>query len=222
MNEETREFLNVLNLKSQLINFDIHKLKEVYEKDYDNYVMFLYSTASLINNELAFLLLNNEEYIDKILSVATVHRFDIKDNDVKDLINQIITACIKIIRMKDSEKYSYRYDYVVEQENLRDADFYEEEDLIAALGFDALLAYILRNDEKEYLAACDNEQIVMSLNYITEMCPSFFENETVMNNVQEKLNCMIEETKREKFNRKRTISIYADELCKKIQKVLKK
>ena len=54
------------------------------------------------------------------------------------------------------------------------------------------------------------------------MCPSFFENETVMNNAQDKLDHMRSEIKKEKFSKRRTISIYADELGKKIQKILKK
>ena len=222
MNDETIDFLNVLNLKSQLINFDEHKLEEVYEKDYDNYVLFLNSTALLINNELAFLLLNNEEYIEKVLSVASIHRFDDIEPEVKDLINQIVVACNEIRGMTEGEKYSYRYDYVVDQENLRDVGFYEEDELITALNFDSLLAYILQKGDQEYLDACDNEQTIMSLNYIAKKCPSFFADETIMSNARKKLDDMVNEAKKEKPGRKRTLSIYADELGKKIQKIIKK
>ena len=222
MSEETRNFLNVLNLKSQLINFDTNRLKEVYEEDYDNYVLFLNSTGLLINNELAFLLLNNEEYIDKILSVASIHRFDDIDPKVKDLINQIVVACNEIITMGEGDKYAYRYDYVVKQEELREVDFWEEEDLIKALNFDSFLAYVLQNDEKEYLYACDNVETIMSLNYIAKMCPSFFENETVMNNAQDKLDHMRDEIKKEKYSKRRTLTIYTEEIGKKIQKIFKR
>ena len=222
MSYETREFLNVLNLKSQLINFDSHRLEEVYKDDYDNYVLFLNSVGLLINNELAFLLLNNEEYIYKILSVAPIHRFDDIDPKVKDLINQIVVACNEIITMGEGDKYAYRYDYVVKQEELREVDFWEEEDLIKALNFDSFLAYVLQNDEKEYLYACDNTETIMSLNYIAKMCPSFFEDEKVMNNAQEKLDHMRSEIQKEKLSKRRTVSIYADELSKKIQKILKR
>ena len=41
MTDEAKQFLNILNLKSQLINFDENKLKEMYEDNYENYVLFL-------------------------------------------------------------------------------------------------------------------------------------------------------------------------------------
>ena len=108
MTDEAKEFLNILNLKSQLINFDENKLKEMYEDNYENYVLFLNAVGMLINNEMPFLLLNNEEYIDKILTVAQTHRFSTEDNDVKDLVNQIIIACNEIIRLHEGDKYAYR------------------------------------------------------------------------------------------------------------------
>ena len=51
MTDEAKEFLNILNLKSQLINFDERKLKEMYEDNYENYVLFLNAVGMLINNE---------------------------------------------------------------------------------------------------------------------------------------------------------------------------
>lgn len=222
MNKEARDFINILNLKSQLINFDDRRLMELYEKDYDNYIMFLNSVGLLINNELAFLLLNNEEYIDKILSVASVHRFTTEDNDVKNLVNQIIVACNEIIRMPESEKYAYRYDYFVKQEDMRDTNFYEEEDLITALNFDAFLSYVLTHSDMEYLYACDNFETLISLNYFLNMCPSFFDDETVLSNTIEKLDYMINDSKKKKLNRRMSVDIYADDLKGRIQKVLKK
>ena len=44
------DFVNVLCLKNQLINVDDEVLLEVY-KDYENYVTFLSSVITLINNE---------------------------------------------------------------------------------------------------------------------------------------------------------------------------
>lgn len=222
MTDEAKQFINNLNLKSQLINFDEHKLEELYKDNYDGYVMFLNAVGMLINEETAFLLLNNEEYIDKILTVASIFRYETKDSEVKDLVNQIIVACNEIIRMPEGDKYAYRYDYLVKQEEMRDASFYEEEDFIYALNFDAFLAHVLQTGDKEYLYACDNDQALMSINYMYAMCPGFFENEEVMANTIEKLDYMTSEFSKERFKRRRTLSIYADELKKQIQKIIKK
>lgn len=222
MKEEVIDFLNILNIKSQLINFDEQKLKELYKDDYDNYVMFLNSVGLLINNELAFLLLNNEEYIDKILAVASVHRFTTEDSEVKDLVNQIIVACNEIMNLPESEKYNYRYDYFVTQDDLRDSSFYEEEDFIAASNFDSFLAYVLTHSDMEYLYACDDYETLMSLNYFLGMCPEFFDDETVLNNTIEKLDYMTSDFARKRLKRRMTLDIYADDLKKRIQKVLKK
>ena len=73
----------------------------------------------------------------------------------------------------------------------------------------------------EYLYACDNDQALMSLNYIYNMCPSFFDDETIMNNTIEKLDYMTSEFSKERFNRRRTLSIYADDLGKKIKKIVR-
>ena len=221
MTDEAKQFLNILNLKSQLINFDENKLKEMYKDNYENYVLFLNAVGMLINNEMPFLLLNNEEYIDKILTVAQTHRFSTEDNEVKDLVNQIIIACNEIIRLPEGDKYAYRYDYIVNQEDLRDVGFYEEEDLIYALNFDSFLVHVLKDSDMEYLYACDNDQALMSLNYIYNMCPSFFDDETIMNNTIEKLDYMTSEFSKERFNRRRTLSIYADDLGKKIKKIVR-
>ena len=56
MNEERNRFLDLINLKGQLINFDSRELVEYYKNDYDGYVIFLNSVEQLINSELPFLL----------------------------------------------------------------------------------------------------------------------------------------------------------------------
>ncbi|MBQ6497245.1 MAG: hypothetical protein IJI58_00845 [Bacilli bacterium] len=218
MNEETTRFLNVLNLKKRLINFSTSTLREIYKDDYDSYLLFLDSVRLLINNETAFLLLNNEEYIDKILSVISIHGFDDTNPKVKKLVNQIADACDEIVTMSEGDKYAYRYNYIVEQEELREVRFCEEEELITALNFDSFLVSILQNDEKEYLYACDNMETIMSLNYIKKKCPSFFDDEKVQINVQDKLDHMTSELKKERIDR-RTVAIYVDELCQKIKKL---
>ena len=149
MNEERNRFLDLINLKGQLINFDSRELVEYYKNDYDGYVIFLNSVEQLINSELPFLLLNNEEYIDKILTVASAYRFSKDDSNVKKLINRIIVAMNEIIDLSEGDKYAYRYNYLVKQENLRDARFYEEDEFIAALSFDSYLACILQRHNPE-------------------------------------------------------------------------
>ena len=108
MNEEKTRFLNVLNLKKRLINFINSTLREIYKDDYDSYLLFLDSVRLLINNETAFLLLNNEEYIDKILSVISIHGLDATKPKVKKLVNQIDDAREQIVTMREGDKYDYR------------------------------------------------------------------------------------------------------------------
>ena len=211
------DFVNLINLKGQLINFDERKLIDLYTEDYYSYVVFLNAVGLLINNELAFLFLN-DDYIEKISAVVHLHRFSTDDSEVKDLVNQIIVAINQIKKMSEEEKFNLKYEYLLDQENMRCTSFRTEEDFLYSLNFDSFLAHILKNDETELLSQCDNDYTLMSLYYAMALCPEFFDDPTVEKNTIEKLDSMAG-----KFGRRRArIGIYADDLVKKIHKVLKR
>lgn len=223
MNEKRNRFLDLINLKGQLINFDSRELVEYYKNDYDGYVIFLNSVEQLINSELPFLLLNNEEYIDKILTVASAYRFSKDDSNVKKLINRIIVAMNETIDLSEGDKYAYRYNYLVKQENLRDARFYEEDEFIAALSFDSYLACVLQRHNPEYiLEACNNEATLKSLKYMSRVCPEFFNDEEVMKNTMSKLDSITSKFNREQFKRKMDLDVHVDDIKERIVKVYKK
>ncbi|MBR2678027.1 MAG: hypothetical protein IKE63_01270 [Bacilli bacterium] len=222
MNEERNKFLDLINLKGQLINFNSRELVELYNNDYDGYVIFLNSVEQLIDNELAFLLLNNEEYIDKILTVASAYRFSKDDSNVKKIVNRIIVAMNEIIDLSEEDKYAYRYNYLVEQENLRDTGFYEEDEFIAALSFDSFLAHVLQRHNPVLLEACNNEATLKSLKYMSKVCPEFFNDEEVMKNTMSKLDSITSKSNKNQLKRKMDLEVHVDDIKERIVKVYKK
>ena len=214
---EIHDFLNLINIKSQLINFDEKKLIELYKDDYEHYTLFLNSVGILLNNEPGFLLFD-ESYMDKIRTVMELHRFTSADSEVKDLINQIIIAFNAIDKLPEEEKAEYKYEYVLEQEALRDAGFYTEEEFIYSLNFDSFLAYALQKSELDYLRQCDDDMTVMSINYMMELCPEFFYDSEVEKNAIMKLDSIATNMGK----RREKMKIYSEKVGKVLRKVFGK
>ena len=129
----------------------------------------------------------------------------------------------EIIDLSEGDKYAYRYNYLVKQENLRDARFYEEDEFIAALSFDSYLACILQRHNPEYiLEACNNEATLKSLKYMSRVCPEFFNDEEVMKNTMSKLDSITSKFNREQFKRKMDLDVHVDDIKERIVKVYKK
>ena len=213
---EIHDFLNLINLKSQLINFDEKKLIEIYQDDYDDYLLFLNSVGILLNNEPGFLLFD-DDYMDKIRSVMALHRFTLANEEAKELINQIIITFNAIDRLSEEEKATYKYEYILEQEILRDTGFYTEEEFIYSQNFDSFLAYALQRSELDYLEQCDDDMTVTSVNYMMGLCPAFFDDPDVEKNAIMKLDSIATNMGK----RRERMKMYPEKIGKVLRKVFK-
>ena len=171
MSDEMLDFNNVLALRNHLSVLSREKLEEMYQ-DKGSYLTFLNAIVALSECDSAFLLFS-DDFLEKILYVVQVHRFDFEEKEVKECINDIIGYVNQIKVMPQEKKNILKNGYLTYQEEQRGVSFHTTESLIASLSYDAVVFSSLRDGTPE--AIQDEEYFLMSLNYLMKACPEFFQ-----------------------------------------------
>lgn len=209
MKYNLEDFLNIIILKSQLVNMPEEKLLEEYQ-DKDRYGTFIDTANIMLDRDSGFLLLD-ESIARKIESVIASNRFKIKDEDYTTVANEVIIkinlACDYSKDLKEKVLESYR----IYQEESRHISFDDDEELIEAIGYDAYVYDSIKNDNGVDL---NTIYLYGSINYFKETIPEIYEDEEFRNNAIKKLEITLEKQKHQPFVGNRYI--------KKVLKTLQK
>ena len=175
MPEEMLDFHNLLTIRNQLVKASDEKLRELYQ-DKGSYVTFLDTVILLTESDSAFLLFS-DQFIDKILSVVQLHRFDFEEDEIKEAINGIITYMNHIRTYSSDLVNQLKNGYLAYQEDLREAEFHSDEAFFKSLSYDAVVFSALREGKPESVE--DDSYFLMSLNFLLKSCPELFQDATV-------------------------------------------
>ncbi len=197
MENELAYFNNILVLRNHIASCTEKELMDLYqEKGF--YEAFLNTVWALIENDSGFLLLK-DEFIQKILSVIQIHRFD-SSSHVKQQVNETIQVINQIKNYSKSIKNTIKNNYLAYQEEQREVTFQNEESLLASLSYDAIVYSMLTNGiipEKIH-----DDYFIMSLNYFIQTAPELFQEEGVKERAVEVLERISKETRTMSFKKK--------------------
>ena len=186
-----KKFNNILVLRNHLAKLPESKLCSIYN-DYDYYLAFLNNVWLLAENDSGFLLFD-DSFLDKILSVIQIHRFDGKDEGVRQEVNDIIDYVNGIKSYSQGMKNSLKNNYLAFQEATRGATFYSTEGLIDSLSYDALVFSALQNDNMDSII--HDEHFLLSLNYLIYSCKELFQDKKVLERAKKRLEEVNKNTK---------------------------
>jgi len=185
------DFENLLILKNQLITLSTEKLKETYNNMSD-YILFIDTAINMLNEESAFLYLD-DSFPAKIKDVIQIHRFDIKNNEIIDAINDL-TICLNDIENTSSNyKKMLLTSYIEYQKNARDSNFATMKDFFNALAYDSIVFLYLKGVMD--IPNRDDDLMFSSLSYMIEVCPHFFIDKSVYNIAYDELNNLYNNSK---------------------------
>lgn len=174
-NDNENERLNLLAIKNQLVNLSVAELVERY-RDIDEYYTFLETLIKLINTESTFLLCGSD-YIDKVVTIVNIHRFDVDDKDFRLGVSGIISY-FNSVRSQDSNlKEILKAGYVSYQEDQRGITFYDMGAMLKSIAYDANVYQALQKGTIEKLGLDD--YTLMSLTYLMNVYPEFFKDKNV-------------------------------------------
>ncbi len=197
MANELSYFNNILILRNHLSSCTEKEMMNLYqEKDF--YEAFLNTVWALMENDSGFLLLN-DEFIQKILSVIQIHRFD-SSQEIKKQINEIIQVMNQIKNYSDSLRNIIKNNYLAYQEEQREVTFQTEESLIASLAYDAITYNMLTNGIQS--KRLHDDYFIMSLNYFIKTAPEMFQEEEVKERALEVLERINKETRQISFKKR--------------------
>ena len=205
------DFVNVLCLRSQLVNLNEKDLIE-YHKDYEKYLTFIDTIAVMSEVDSAFLLFR-DDFIDKIYSVIQIYRYEIEDKQVKEAVNSIIHYLNIVKSYKPEYKKLLQTSYRSWNEEVRNVWLKDEDDLVYALGYDAVVYAGIVDGDMDIIT--ENDMFLSSVNYFIETIPSIFENEDVKNRTMKLIDKL-----RKGFNPfKKELRMYSEETKENLQKI---
>lgn len=174
MTDEMLDFTNLLIVKNHLGMVSRKDLVGLYQ-DIDDYVLFIDMFAYLTECDSGFLYLDSS-IPDKVLDIIQLHRFDVKDSELSEIINDIIEYLNRLNNNSSEYKKIVLDSYFAYHEDLREATFRDCEALLASIGYDALVLKAIVG-EGEFDSLSNNKFTVMSLNYLVKVCPELFQDE---------------------------------------------
>ena len=184
MPEEFLDFNNMIVLRSALCSAPDKDLQRVYSEP-SAYLSFLDSVAILTQNDGPFLLFA-DIFLDKILNVVSIHRFDFDDPEVKACCNDIIDYVNYLKAMPESQVNMLKNNYLAYEEDLRECTFHTTEAFLASLLYDAYVFQYLLTGRQDELR--DETNVILSLNYLMKSVPEFFQNPEINQRAMSILN----------------------------------
>lgn len=214
-NELIYDFVCMICLKNQLLEYPLEKLLDAYG-DYDNFILFLESALLLMNNDSAFLLFSCEA-LQKVSAVVENYRFTYRDSEITNMCNEIIVYLNTISNYSEKLSNSLMEEYLNYQEDCRKISILDCNILLDALSNDALVYSAFVNNDLQVLEGREALNI-SSINYFLEVCPELFENDDFYKITLEELEKLA--VKGWPFNR--VNRIYSKETINILEKVKKK
>lgn len=161
----------IICFKNQLINGSLDMLKKIYS-DHDSYGYFIDLLNITLDTEPAFFLID-EEVLEKAEHILYSKRFDYKDHDYIEVINEIIGSLNSLRNMDLSMRNQRKNSYLLFQEQTRRVAFRKHEQLMAALAYDGEVINFLQKNN----GIRENTELylVSSANYFARAFPEYYE-----------------------------------------------
>ena len=165
------DFIDCLCLKNQLVHAPLDKMLEEYQ-NYDSYAEFLLAVLTLKDTDSSFLLYD-DSFMDKILRVLEIHRFDAITLDTKNVINDIIRY-VNFMKSIDSKmKELLKKEYQSYHEDMRKIGFMDDESFLYSIAYDAVVLSALYEHDLSFIT--EQDMFLASINYFIEELPELFE-----------------------------------------------
>lgn len=183
MSEEMMDYFSLLVFKNQLLCMSDDQLTEFY-KDERCFLEFLDAVALISRNEPGFFVIS-DEIVRRIFMIINQHRFSC-DDAVKDYINEVVIYLNSISNLSSEMADMLFTAYKKYQEEVREGEFTSNEAFLCSLAHDAVLFGALYDDKLDNLK--DGDLSLLSLNYIVNTCPEFFEDDNIKSRALNLLN----------------------------------
>ena len=139
----------------------------------------------MTNIDSGFLLFSND-FLDKIESVIEQNRFEINDNEVRDVTNSIISYLNEIRGKSNLYKETIKAHYKYFQEEIRGVKFSDSNQLFRSLGYDPFVYDAIR--DKDLSGLGEDKLFLASVNSFLELVPEMFEDKEVQELVNNKID----------------------------------
>lgn len=190
-----QDFMNVLELRSDLVYCSFDDLKEAFQDDdvYINVMHTLYQLIDIDNGGFAIL---DKEITEKIYKLLNLKRYEIKSKskETYNLINDTILKLNEVNALSDDIKIEFIDNYAVNQEENRGLEFRYKYELLDSMAIDSFIIDYLEGEEMP--DDIPDYYIIGSIVYLNNTMPGLFEIEEVQNKIDELL-CEMSMFKRE-------------------------
>ncbi len=213
MNDITMDdFINVICLRNQLLVVPTDEFVEKHREE-ERFLSFLDTLAVLTMIDSAFFLFS-DELIEKAKAVIFEYRFNYKDTNIVEAINQAILYFNTIRNYDESCKKLLKNGYLGYQEDCRKITIEDENQFLELLAFDAVVYFALAEDKMD-IVGDDDAFFLASINYLIESIPELFNDEEIKNRAMKKL----EEIMKKGWPFKKVNRDYSKETIENIQKI---
>ena len=180
------DFVNVMNLKSDLICGTDRELLDYYRDTSDvEYAFLIHGINTMLDLENGVFAILTDEITSKIYKLVNLKRFEIRDTypEIFDLINEVITKLNSLNSLPTSQKAYLRKSYLIRQQKLRNLIYLNYESFIESLGIDAILYDYFKDEDTIEGVPCS--YIIGSMYFLKKSMPSLFEDENVLDKASE-------------------------------------
>lgn len=185
------DFVNVMNLKSDLICGTDKELLDYYRDTSDvEYAFLIHGINVMLDLENGVFAILTDEITSKIYKLINLKRFKIRDTypEIFDLINEVITKLNNLDSLPTSQKAYLRKSYLIHQQKLRNLTYLNYESFVESLGIDAILYDYFHDDDT--IEGVPSAYLIGSMYYLKGSMPSLFEDENVLDKASELLTEM--------------------------------
>jgi len=181
-----QDFMNVLELRSDLVYCSFDDLKEAFQDD-DVYINVMHTLYQLIDIDNGGFAIIDNEITEKIYKLLNFKRYEIKNKNKEtyNLINDTILKLNEVNALSDDVKIEFIDNYAVNQEENRGLEFRYKYELLDSMAIDSFIIDYLEGEEMP--DDIPDYYIIGSIVYLNNTMPGLFEIEEVQNKIDDLL-----------------------------------
>ena len=181
-----QDFMNVLELRSDLVYCSFDDLKEAFQDD-DVYINVMHTLYQLIDIDNGGFAIIDNEITEKIYKLLNFKRYEIKNKNKEtyNLINDTILKLNEVNALSDEVKTEFIDNYAVNQEENRGLEFRYKYELLDSMAIDSFIIDYLEGEEMP--DDIPDYYIIGSIVYLNNTMPGLFEIEEVQNKIDDLL-----------------------------------
>ena len=169
-----QEFVDILELRTELILLNEGQLKEIFkdDKEYCRLVKTMYNLLDI--DDCGFALLD-ENVMEKIYSILSLKRFEMKhiDKNIFDQVNEMISRLNEMKAKRPEEKEKLLEGFILTQEEFRDIEYEYFDEVIDSMATDYFVFNYLEGEELP--PNMPETYLIGSIIYLNNAMPKFFE-----------------------------------------------